>query len=266
MTLDTVLALISLLGQAVVLGLLVSRRIYKTLPFFSFYVLLLILIAAVDTYAGQFYPQSFPRVYLALSILDFACMFCVLVELSMSVLNPIRASLPRWSFLGVGGLLAFLFAGIWPFAIPPGFSSLTPLSQHIIHIDIASSALRIIFFLALTALSQLLSIDWRDRELQIATGLGFYSLVGLSVTLLHMNQGAHPDLAGQYHMLDELAAGSYICSMAYWIVSFAQKAPERREFTPQMQSFLLAMAGTARATRMAMAGSSETASRSKTRR
>jgi hypothetical protein len=38
----------------------------------------------------------------------------------------------------------------------------------------------------------------------------------------------------------------------YWIVSFAQKEAERREFTPQMRNFLLAAAGGARATRIAM--------------
>src|SRR5262249_19870142 len=153
------------------------------------------------------------------------------------------------------------FAVIWRFAIPPGLRVLSSLSQQIIHIDITSSALRIVFFLALAALSQLLSIGWRDRELQIATALGFYSLVSLSVTLLNMNQGiGNTVLNRQYYVLDELAAGSYICSMVYLIVSFAQKVPERREFTPQMQSFLLAVAGSARATRMAMANSSETTS------
>ena len=37
------------------------------------------------------------------------------------------------------------------------------------------SILRILFFLVLAGGSQLLSIGWRDRELQVATGLGFYS-------------------------------------------------------------------------------------------
>jgi hypothetical protein len=69
----------------------------------------------------------------------------------------------------------------------------------------------------------------------------------------------------QYHMLDEMVAGGYICSMVYLIVSFAQKVPERREFTPQMQSFLLAVAGNARTARMAMANSSETTSGRRTR-
>jgi hypothetical protein len=38
----------------------------------------------------------------------------------------------------------------------------------------------------------------------------------------------------------------------YWVFCFAQKEPERREFSPQMQSMLLAVAGAARTTRLAM--------------
>jgi hypothetical protein len=45
---------------------------------------------------------------------------------------------------------------------------------------------------------------------------------------------------------------SYICSLLYWVFSFAQKEAERREFTPQMRSFLLAAAGAARTTRVAL--------------
>jgi len=50
-------------------------------------------------------------------------------------------------------------------------------------------------------------------------------------------------------------AASYSCCLLYWAYSFARKEAERREFTPQMQNFLLAMAGTARTTRMALADS-----------
>jgi hypothetical protein len=48
---------------------------------------------------------------------------------------------------------------------------------------------------------------------------------------------------------------SYICSLAYWIFSFAQREQERQEFTPQMQNFLLAITGAARGTRIALANS-----------
>jgi hypothetical protein len=52
-----------------------------------------------------------------------------------------------------------------------------------------------------------------------------------------------------------------MCSLAYWGVCFATKEAERREFTPQMQSLLLAMAGTARSTRIALAESAADKSR-----
>ena len=256
MTPDSYLDLISTLGEALVLGVVVFRRIYKSLPLFSSYLLFLLLTNGINFYVSQFKPEQYEHIYFPLSILDSVFMFCVLVELAMSVLKPIRASIPRWSFLAVGLFLAIVFGAIWPFAKPPGFAHLAPMIQRIIHLDITSSALRIVFFLALAGFSQLLSIGWRDRELQIATGLGFYSLVSLSVTLLHMNQGTG-DLATNlhYHLLDQLATLSYICSLLYWTVSFAQKEPERRQFTPQMETFLLALAGNARSTRIAITNS-----------
>jgi hypothetical protein len=117
-----------------------------------------------------------------------------------------------------------------------------------VHLQETFSILRILFFLGLAGCSQLLSIGWRDRELQIATGLGFYSLVSLAVWMHHSGQATGP----QYHLLDQMVSVSYVCSLAYWLVSFATKEAERREFTPQMQSLLLAMAGTARGARVAL--------------
>jgi hypothetical protein len=50
-------------------------------------------------------------------------------------------------------------------------------------------------------------------------------------------------------------AASYTCSLLYWVYCFAQQEAKRREFTPQMQNFLLAMAGTARSTRVSLSDS-----------
>jgi hypothetical protein len=67
-------------------------------------------------------------------------------------------------------------------------------------------------------------------------------------------------------MVELMVTACYDCSIVYWIVSFAQEVPERREFTPQMQSFLLAVAGSARSTRVALTNSSETKAQSGTKR
>ena len=104
----------------------------------------------------------------------------------------------------------------------------------------------------MAGLSQLLSIGWRNRELQMATGLGLYSIVSLTVGILHTHQisGTQP-----YHLLDQAVTASYLVALAYWVFSFATREAERRAFTPQMATFLLAVAGNARATRISLADS-----------
>jgi glucose uptake protein GlcU len=92
--------------------------------------------------------------------------------------------------------------------------------------------------------------------------LGFYSLVALVVgsvqSHLHVAQQNHLQ---HYRQLDELLVASYVGSLAYWVFSFAQKEAERREFSPQMQGLLLAVAGAARSSRIALTNSSSGKSR-----
>ena len=163
--------------------------------------------------------------------------------------------LPRGAIVGVAVLIALVCAAIWPFAKAPGFEQLqVPQSRMIFHLQMTFSAVRILFFLGLAACSQWLSIGWRDRELQIATGFGFFSLVSLSAAFYHLSQSVG---SPQYHTVDLMVAASYDFSIAYWIVSFAQEVPERRQFTPEMQSFLLAVAGGARNARISFTNSSD---------
>jgi hypothetical protein len=198
---------------------------------------------------GQYNPAIYFTAYFAQTALDSAFVFCVLVELAWSVLRPLRASLPRSALALVGVLTLVAGAVIWPFAALPGLAHATsreglllPQLQHTV------SILRILFFLILAGGSQLLSIGWRDRELQVATGLGFYSIVSVAVSMIQ----AHQTTASQVLQLNQFVVASYICSLLYWVFSFAQKEAERREFTPQMRSFLLAAAGAARTTRVAL--------------
>jgi hypothetical protein len=176
----------------------------------------------------------------------------------MAVLKPARSLLPRWVIFALGALFALLAAVVWHFVRFPGFDKLRGDFQIFTHLQFSVAVVRLLFFLLLAGCSQILSIGWRDRELQIATGFGFFSLAGLSVAMFHWSLGAgNPTLDNQYHLLDQMAAACYLGSLVYWIFSFAQEVPERREFTPQMQNFLLAVAGNARATRMAMTSTSK---------
>ena len=249
---DTYLTITSAIVQASVVVLLLRKHICREFPLFAAY-LVWVLIAAVGWLlaASRLEQNAYNRLFLISSIFDAVFMFAILVEMSMSVLKPVKSILPRWTIVAVAGMIGAVAYAVWHIASPPGVLKLSKISQYIIRCDTTTSVLRILFFVSLAALSQLLSLSWRDRVVQISTGLGFFSILSLGVTFLHMNQGAER-LNSVYHVLDRVVACSYIVSMLYWLVSFAQDVRERQEFTPQMRKFIGSLAQSARSTRLAV--------------
>jgi hypothetical protein len=100
------------------------------------------------------------------------------------------------------------------------------LYKFYVHLQQAFAVLRVAFVLALVWWSSLLGMRWSDRELRIATGFGFYSIVALAVAILHTHQAVGP----LYHWLDEVAAVSYLAALAYWILAFPVREPKPRAF------------------------------------
>ena len=257
MSLDNAFWIAGLVTETAVLGLLLYRRVWRTLPVFCVYIAW-DMFSNVGAYAVfRFFPTSYLTAYLTGTVVDSALEFGVLVELAWSVLRPFRASLPRGALVAIAVLVVALGAAIWPFAVIPGFNNWPPEWHLLIRLQQTASILRVLFFLALAGCSQLLSIGWRDRELQVATGLGFYSMVSLAVAMLH----THLAMGAQYTHLNQVVVASYLCSLLYWVFSFATKEAERRELSPQMQSLLLSVAGTARTARIALADSLATRKR-----
>ena len=251
MSLDNALWFAGMMTEAAVVGLLLYRRVWRILPVFCLYCSWDLLGNAGLFAAVRLPPASYLTAYLAETVVDSILEFGVLVELAWSVLRPFRASLPRGSLAVVGGFVAVLGAAIWPFAAIPGFGNLPPELHLLMRLEQTTAILRVLLFLALAGCSQLLSIGWRDRELQVATGLGFYSLASLVVAMLHTHQKMGP----VYNHLEQVVVASGLCSFLYWVFSFAQQEAERREFSPQMQSALLAVAGAARTARVALTDS-----------
>jgi hypothetical protein len=254
--LDTILELLGLLGTLGVLALAIRGKLFRITPIFCCYLawclLSDILFFLLNRYFSYF-GQNYFRIYMAEMVLDSAFQFAVLVELGWTVLRPIRSSLPRHSALILTLIFGVAGALVWPVSAYMLPARLNASAVLFVHAQQTIAILRVIIFLGLAAFSQLLSIGWRNRELQIATGLGFYSMCSLAMSVVHSHQTVIN--ARYYHIADQIAAGSYVCSLIYWLVSFSQQEQERQEFTPQMRSFLLTVTGAARGTRMALADS-----------
>jgi len=258
-TLENIFLFAGMGAEIAVLAVFLYQRIFRKFPVFCLYLAWGLISDAGGYYVNVYHHAEYFSTYLAGMTVDSFFQFAVLLEVSRSVLQPMAKLLPRWTPVAVGVLIAVICAAIWPFAKSQGFSQLPPEGRLLIHLQQTFSILRVLFFLVLAGCSQLLSIGWRDRELQIATGLGFYSMVSIAVSMLHTHQTSWT----QYHLLDAIPAVTYFCSLLYWVYCFAQQEAARREFTPQMQNFLLAVAGTARTTRIALADSAAGKDRSR---
>jgi hypothetical protein len=255
MTLDPMLISASAVGEFVAIIFMVRAKVWRILPVFGAYVVwallsdLIWLLLQSSIISKPFSSSTSNWIFLAETVIDSILQFTVLVELTWSVLRPVRASLPRGTQFILALLIAFAGLLIWPLVIhtvPP-----LRLKQDLLifHVQETFAILRICCFLVMAGFSQLLSIGWKDRELQVATGLGFYSIVSLLVMLLHAHQGAGNDA---YHRLDEAVSVSYLGTLTYWVFSFVTKEQERKEFSPQMQNLLLQLGGGARTGRIAL--------------
>lgn len=244
------LQFVGIAAELVLVVLVLYKRVYKTFPVFCAYLVWDLADNLALVWVSHFYPAFYFRSYLAALAIDSVFVFAVLVELAWSVLRPFRSSLPRGAIAIVGILVGVIGAAIWPFAHSAASMHYGPFSQLLIHLQQTSSVMKILFFLVLAGCSQLLSINWRDRELQIATGLGLYSLVSLIAAILQARQPAGP----VYSLLSQIVVATMVFDYFYWIYSFVHEVAPRREFTPQMQEFLLTVTDAARSMRASLTG------------
>jgi hypothetical protein len=261
--LESVVLFAALFTETALIALLIYRRVWRTLPLFFVYCIWDLSANVAFYVIQQTRPSILFHFFFAQTAFDSIFIFCVLVELAWSVLRPLRASLSRGALVIIAFLILLAGAAIWPFAALQGLAhTITREGQLFAQLQQTTSILRILFFLVLAGGSQLLSIGWRDRELQVATGFGLYSLVGLIAAVLNL----HQTNAAQFERIANIVNAAGVCSLMYWVFSFAQQEAERRQFTPQMQRVLLAVAGAARATRIGLDDSQSAKSGNSVRR
>ena len=202
--------------------MLVRQRIYRTLPVFTLYMgwnVCIDLAGGIVLFLG---PQKYLLFYLIQLTIDAIYQFRILTELARSVRRHNRARSPGPVLLAL--LFPIAAAIIWQSAAWTEPPYCTIMGRILVHMLQAYSILRAGFVLALVLWSALLGLRWPGRELCIITGFGFYSIVALTVSILHTHQTVGP----MYHLLDLAVNASYICSLLYWIYSFAPRVPESR--------------------------------------
>jgi hypothetical protein len=238
--------LLFLLAEISLLIALLVRRQYRIFPVFSFYVAFSVLndigigalLVGVSAHAAQ-------SVAFGLLPLEYLIDLAVLLEITWNVLRPVHTSLPAGSVrVFVSAVALSLLGGI---LLAYHFGNAGNRIQDVkVPLDLTVGLMRMLIFVATAAFAQLLGIGWRNKVLQLATGLSFYSAVDLVVSLI----GRY---SGDSSALESVRVVASALEMGFFVWVFTTKDVERREFSPQMEQFLVTLAGRAKHARTVLA-------------
>lgn len=243
----SVVYLLGALAEFILLGVLLGRRQYKTFPVFTSYIAFNvgsdILVAVLRTATTG---RSADWMALSLLPLEYLLELAVLCEIAWRVLAPVRSSLPPKAVKAFLLLICLSLIGGVLLAghVDPHASGIYERIKF--PLDLTVGLLRMLLFAATAAFAQALGIGWKDKVLQLATGLCFYSALDLIASIL---QGHF----GQVQTADHMKVAAYLLELAFFVWVFTTKGAERREFSPQMRELLVTISGRAQDARAVLA-------------
>jgi hypothetical protein len=244
MSLKVLIQLFSLLGfiaQIALLVVLIVRRQYKLFPVFTFYIGFGLLYDVGLSALMMSSPHAGRSLALALLPLQYLIELGVLLEISWNVLRPVHMSLPAGSIrIFIGAVALALLGGVllaWHLD-----NTGDKLQEFRGPLDLTVGLLRMLIFAATAGFAQLLGIGWKNKVLQLATALSFYSAVDLVVSLVQRYSGASSTL-------EDIRLVAFTFEIGFLVWAFTTKEVRRREFSPQMEQFLVTLAGRAKLAR-----------------
>jgi hypothetical protein len=221
-SIDLTMWLFAILMEGAVLGTVIWRRIYLTLPVFSSF-----LVWCLLSDAGMAAMHRIPHAYLPATIVnitvDALFQLAILNELGKTVVRHNRVEPPsRVVIVLLASAAAALSLMLNHWRIPEGWPLLNVI--YIVLLEFLA-ALRLIVLLTLVWWSSLLKLQWQTRELRIITGLGLYILVTFLVVILH----THNLTSSSYHWLDQVLVASYIGALCLWMLASTTKVAEQTQ-------------------------------------
>jgi hypothetical protein len=238
-----VLGLLYLVGEISLLAVLLVRRQYRVFPVFTASVTFNFLNNAGVGLLFALSPDIARMVPYTLLPVEYLLDLAVLLEIAWNVLRPVHSSLPRGSIRALAVAVGLALAG--GLLLAHHFGDSGKIQQIKAPFDLAVGMLRMLIFAAVAGFAQLLGIGWRNKVLQLATGLSFYSAADLIVSLLVHYYG---DASG----LEAVRVAATTLEFGFFVWVFTTKDVARREFSPQMEQFLITLAGRAKYARTAL--------------
>ncbi len=232
-------------AEVSLVAILLIRRQYRAFPVFTLY-MSFNLLCDIGLFAlmATFSPQVVRSIQIALLPLQYLLELGVLFEIGWHVLSPVQASLPKGAIRVFITLLVIALLGGTLLAghVHETGNRLNDIKADL---NLTVGLLRMLIFVATAGFAQLLGIGWKNKVLQLATALSFYSAVDLIVSLAERH-------AGNMEVLEPFRALGYLLEIGFLVYAFTTKDVRRREFSPQMEQFLVTLAVRAKHARTAL--------------
>ena len=237
---------------------LIYKRQYLAFPAFLAWILFSALSDG-PLYWIAHHDASFhiyQRAYVVSSAIDYMLQLGVLLEIASAVLRPSRRSFSSRTLailltVAVIGVVAICY---WAFRSVSHGTAFDAIGAKLLKVNFFFAYLRLVVFALIAGFSQMLGITWKNHVIRLAGGLAFYSAVSvvIQLTISHLNRSEPYSYLSEFYLLNRIQITSYIAALAFWIWSFVQKDAPRKEFTPQMQHFLVSISETAKRSRLGL--------------
>jgi hypothetical protein len=245
--LDGVLWTLGVVGEMLLLGIFFFRRLHFVFPIFTAYLIWvlisdpILLLVLSSEHAGV--RSYYPHIFFTFSIIQFFLELLVLVEIGANVARPARKALPKAALVFLAVLVVLIGVGAFFYATSVNAATLNH-PRTVFVADCTMAILRLVTFLIIAGLAQVLGLGWKNYVLQLASGLAFYAAVTLIAALARSHLRSGPDYVEEYRHLTQLGVVGYLCSLYYWCFSFVRQEAPRKEFNSKMSELLVSIAGT----------------------
>jgi hypothetical protein len=204
------------------------------------------------------HARVYPTFYFTITVLDYLFQFLIILEIGRNVFRPSKRSLPfrLWPIVTAGILVCAIVAAVFS---PQMQSNGSDGAAHmLLRVTLGLAILKLLLFAGMAGFAQFLGISWKNRVLQLASGLAFYGAVSLFVQLSSSHlSSASPTYMSHLVRLAQIQSAAYNLTLISWIWAFSRNEAPRKDFTPQMQEVLVTIAESAKRTRLAVTRSTD---------
>ena len=244
--LKTVVVILGFAAEIALLCTILIQQQYKSFPIFTLYIAgnLLTDIVIFGSLAA-FSAHVGGAVYLATLPFQNLLELAVLFEIGWKVLRPVQPSLPKGLVRAFVVLVSIaMLCGVLLAWQAPANGTL--VDELVNRLNLTVGLLRLLIFAAIAGFAQLLGIGFKNRVLQIATAISFYSALDLMVTLAERHMDGSTTL-------EPVRSLCYLLELSFLVWAFTTKEVRRAEFSPQMEQFLVILARRAKSARTTFA-------------